>query len=337
MSAAGRTVLVLSNVRRTAPGTSEAMAILSAAGVVVDDPGGPLEAAEAAARAATADAIIVGGTHELGEEVIAAAGRLQLISRQGVGMDSIDVEAATRRGVVVCNTAGCNADAVADHTFALLLHLARDLGRLDALTRSGRAWDERWPPTLRQLAGGTIGILGTGNIGQAVARRAVAFGMRVMAHDLAPRPQLERDLGVRYLPLADMLPLVDVFTVHVPLTRLTRGMVGERELALLRSHALLVNTARGGVVDEEALAAAVAGGRLGGAGVDVFAQEPRRQSPLFELDRVVVTPHVGGSSVESWTAARTRASENLIAFFAGAPRDVVNPAVLGAGSDQTPR
>lgn len=337
MSARGRTVLVLSNVRRAAPGTAEAMAILHSQGVVVDDPGQPLDAAEAAQRAAGADAIVVGGTHPLRDDVLAAAPRLRVISRQGVGMDNIDVEAATRRGVVVCNTAGCNADAVADHAFALLLHLARDLGRLDARMRSGRGWDDGWPPTLNQLAGKTLAILGTGNIGRAVARRAAAFGMRIVANDLVPQGDLERDLGLRYLPLDEMLPLADVFTVHVPLTPLTRGMIGPAQLALLRRHVILVNTGRGGVVDEDALAEAIGSGRLSGAGVDVFSEEPRRRSPLFDLDRVVLTPHVGGSSVEAWTAARTRASENLVAFFAGAPRDVVNPEVLRDGDDQTPR
>ena len=328
MSAAGRSALILSNVRRTAPGSAEALAILREHGVLVDDPGEPLEEAEARRRAATVDAIVVGGTHPLGRAVLEAAPRLRVVSRQGVGMDNIDVAAATRLGVVVCNTAGCNADAVADHAFALLLHLCRDVSTLDRRTRAGRGWEDGWPPTLLQLAGRTLAILGTGNIGRAVAARAAAFGMRLLAHDLAPDAELERRLGVRYLPLAEMLPHADVLTVHVPLTDLTRGLIGAEALARLPSHALLINTARGGVVDEDALAEAIREGRLRGAGVDVFAPEPRGDSPLFALDRVVVTPHVGGSSVESWTAARTRASENLVGFFEGALKDVVNPEVL---------
>jgi phosphoglycerate dehydrogenase-like enzyme len=333
-----RSVLMLANLRRNVAGWAESLALLRGQRFEVDDPGAALDPGEATQRAAEVDAIVVGGTHLLGEDVLAKAKRLRVVSRQGVGMDNIDVAAATRLGVVVCNTAGCNADAVADHAFALLLHLTRDLGRLHALTRAGRGWDEGWPPTLRQLAGKSMAILGTGNIGHAVARRASAFGMRILAHDLVPDPALVERLGVTYLPLDDMLPLADVLTIHVPLTPLTRELIGADRLALLRPHALLINTARGGVVDEQALADAIRGGRLAGAGVDVHATEPRIQSPLFDLDRVVLTPHVGGSSVESWTAARMWAAENLIAFFEGAPRNVVNPEVVArAGPGQTPR
>ena len=329
-----RSVLVLADVRRSVAGWADSLALLRGRGFAVDDPGEPLDPAEAARRAGEVDAIIVGGTHVLRENVLSAARRLRVVSRQGVGMDNIDVDAATRLGVLVCNTAGCNADAVSDHTFALLLHLTRDLGRLDARTRAGRGWEDGWPPTLTQLAGKTLAILGTGNIGRAVARRAAAFGMRILAHDLVEDADLSERLGVAYLPLDQMLPPADVLTVHVPLTPLTRGMIGPERLARLRPHALLINTARGGVVDEEALADAIRRGRLAGAGMDVYEVEPRTRSPLFDLERVVLTPHVGGSSVESSTAARMWAAENLIAFFEGAPRNVVNPEVLGG---QTPR
>ena len=321
-----QTVLVLANVRRTVAGWADSLELLRASGFDVDDPGEALDIADAAQRADGVEAIIVGGTHPLGEEVLAAAKRLRVVSRQGVGMDNIDLDAATRLGVVVCNTAGCNADAVSDHTFALLLHLTRDLGRLDATTRVGEGWEGGWPPTLTQLAGKTLAILGTGNIGRAVARRAVAFGMRIVAHDLVQDPALVERLGV--LPLDEMLPRADVLTIHVPLTPLTRGMIGRERLAVLPPRALLINTARGGVVDEGALADAMRGGRLAGAGVDVFEVEPATQSPLFDCERVVLTPHVGGSSVESSTAARMWAAENLIAFFEGEPRNVFNPDVL---------
>ena len=329
-------VLVLANVRRTVAGWADSLALLRSRGFTVDDPGDALEAGEAARRAAAVDAIIVGGTHPLGRKVLEASARLRVVSRQGVGMDNIDLETATRLGVPVCNTAGCNSDAVADHTMALLLHLTRDLGRQDALTRAGRGWEDGWPPTLTQLAGKTLAILGTGNIGRAVARRASAFGMRLLGHDLVPDAGLVDQLGLRYLALEEMLPLADVFTIHVPLTTRTRGLIGPRQLGLLRPHTLLINTARGGVVDEHALADALRGGRLAGAGVDVYEVEPRIQSPLFELERVVLTPHLGGSSVESSRAARMWAAENLISFFEGAPRNIVNPEAVTRGG-QTPR
>lgn len=332
------TVLVLANVRRTVAGWGDSLALLRGRGFDVDDPGEALDAAEAARRAAAVEAIIVGGTHPLGEDVLTAARKLRIVSRQGVGMDSIDLDAATRQGVLVSNTAGCNADAVSDHTLALLLHLTRNLGRLDATTRSGRGWEGGWPPTLTQLAGKTLAILGTGNIGRAVARRAVAFGMRMLANDLVPNPALVEQLGVEYMPLDAMLPQADVLTIHVPLTTLTRGMIGPARLALLPSHALLINTARGGVVDEGALADAIRAERLAGAGIDVYEVEPATRSPLFDCERVVLTPHVGGSSVESSRAARMWAAENVIAFFQGEPRNVVNPEVLGStSSGQTPR
>jgi D-3-phosphoglycerate dehydrogenase len=322
-------VMVLANVRRTVAGWADSLALLRGRGFDVDDPGRALDLAEAAERAARVEAIIVGGSHPLGEDVLAAAKRLRVVSRQGVGMDNIDLDAATRLGVLVCNTPGCNADAVSDHTFALLLHLTRDIGRLDVVMRAGRGWEDGWPPTLTQLASKTLAVLGTGNIGRAVVRRAAAFGMRILAHDLVPDRTLVDQLGVDYLPLDEMLPQADVFTIHVPLTPLTRGMIGHERLALLRPPALLINTARGGVVDEEALADAIRRGRLAGAGVDVYGVEPLTQSPLFDCQRVVLTPHVGGSSVESWTAARVWAAENLIAFFNGEPRNVVNPEVIG--------
>lgn len=323
-----RSVLVLANVRRTAAGWADSLALLRARGFVVDDPGDALDPDEAVRRAAQVDAIVVGGTHLLGSDVLNAAKRLRVVSRQGVGMDNIDVDAATRLGIQVCNTAGCNSDAVADHTFALLLHLTRGVGLLDSRTRAGRGWMDGWPPTLMQLGGRTLAILGTGNIGRAVARRASAFGMSIVAHDLVP----DEGLDITYMSLNEMLPRADVLTIHVPLTSLTRGMIGRERLALLRPHALVINTARGGVVEEQALADAIRAERIAGAGVDVFEGEPRTQSPLFDLEHVVLTPHVGGSSVESWTAARMWAAQNLIAFFEGTPRNIVNPQ-----ASQTPR
>lgn len=331
-------VLILANVRRTVAGWADSLALLRDRGFEVDDPGDALDAGEAARRAAGVDAIIVGGTHPLHEDVLTAARRLRVVSRQGVGMDNIDLDTATRLRIPVCNTAGCNSDAVADHAMALLLHLTRDLGRLDARTRAGRGWEDGWPPTLVQLSGKTLAILGTGNIGRAVARRASAFGMRIVAHDMAPERKLVDQFGLQYLSLDEMLPLADVLTIHVPLTAQTRGMVGRERLALLRPHVLVINTARGGVVDEQALADAVRARRIAGAGVDVFEVEPRPHSPLFDLDRVVLTPHLAGSSVESSTRARMWAAENLIAFFEGTPKNILNPEAVSnrrPGSPQT--
>ncbi len=320
-------VVVLANLSRTLAGWEQAMAMLRDAGHEVVDPG-PEQLAEpqAAVWAKEADGLLV-GLNPIGRAILEAARGVRVVAKPGIGVDNIDVAAATELGIAVCNTPGSNADAVADHTLALLLAVLRNLLDLDRRTRSGRGW-ERWPYVGAQLAGKTAAVIGLGQIGKAVARRMVlGFGMRALAYDLAPDPDWARELGVRYGALAEILPLADVVSVHVPLSESTWRLVGPRELALLRPHAVLVNTARGGVVDEAALAEALRHGKLAGAGVDVFEREPCERSPLFELDNVVLTPHIAGYSPEASVRSRLMTAENLIEAFAGRPRHLVNPRV----------
>jgi phosphoglycerate dehydrogenase-like enzyme len=323
-------ILLLANTPRSFPGFDESAAMVAAAGHVLIDPGARwVPQDEVATLIHDIDGVIVGGTHELRAEALRQAPDLKVIVRQGVGVDHMDVSVATELGILVSNTAASNADSVADHTFAILLALLRDIVRHDARTREGRGWEDR--PPLGQLAGRCIGVVGTGNIGRGVVRRAAAgFGMSVLCYDPFPDEALATRYGARYVPLDELLATADVVSLHVPIVPETRGMIGARELGLMRPDAVLVNTARAQVVDTTALVAALRSRRIAGAAIDAWSPEPCTQSELFALPNVVVTPHVGGNSVESSIKARTWSVRNLLDALAGEPRDVVNPEVLSS-------
>jgi D-3-phosphoglycerate dehydrogenase len=322
------TILLLANTPRSFPGFADAAAAMAAGGHVLVDPGARwVPQDEVATLIGDVDGVIVGGTHELRALALRSAVNLKVIVRQGIGVDHLDVDVATELGIVVSNTAASNADSVADHTFAIALALLRDLIRFDAETRKGRGWEHR--PPLGQLAGRTMGVVGTGNIGRGVVRRAAAgFGMAVLCYDPFPNPTLTETYGARYVPLDELLAGSDVVSLHVPITPDTRGLIGARELALMKPDAILVNTARSQVVDTAALVDALRAGRIAGAAVDAWHPEPATESELFGLPNVVVTPHVGGNSVQSSYNARTWSVRNLLEALAGQPRDVVNPEVL---------
>ncbi len=283
-----------------------------------------------ALRAALADAdgVIVRLTR-LGPEEIAAAPRLRVIGRHGVGVDNVDLAAATRRRIPVVYTPGVNAVSVAEHTLALLLAVAKRVVEFDRAVREGRwqARDEIWG---LELAGCTVGVVGVGAVGREVAQRCRALGMRVLGYDpyAAGMPA-----GVeRAESLEELLAQSDVVTVHVPLTPQTRHLLGRRELALLRPGAVLVNTSRGEVVDEEALAEALAGGRLAGAGLDVFGTEPPpRDHPLLRAPRTVVTPHAASHTADALRRMAVAVAEQVLAVLAGRrPEHVANPEVYQA-------
>ena len=322
-------VAIWSNLSRDLPGWSEALEIIRGAGHEILDPGSDDLSDEAAEVLAGAAAIVV-GLNQVTKGALAHASEALVIAKPGIGVDNVDVAAATALGIAVCNTPGSNAEAVADHTFALALAVLRDLVRLNNLTRNGQGWDN-WPHVGRQLGGGVIAVVGTGNIGQAVIRRAVrGFDMKALAFDLRPNHELEREYRVRYGRLDDVLPEADVVTVHVPLTDSTRNLIGAAELSLLKPTAVLVNTSRGGVVDEAALATALAAGKLSGAGVDVFDQEPSTDSSLYRCENAILTPHIAGYSPQASLKSRLMTAENVVAALANSPRNVVNPDVLGA-------
>jgi D-3-phosphoglycerate dehydrogenase len=319
-------VVIWSNVGRHMPGWPEAFEVLRDAGHEVVDPG-PDDVSEdrAVEVLADADAALV-STNPVPRRVLEAAPGLKIVSKVGVGVDNVDQAAATELGIRVTNTPGTNADAVADHAIGLALAVMRDIPRLDALVREGRGW-EVWPFVGAELAGARVAVLGTGHIGRAVIKRLVGgFSATVVAYDPFPDDSVVEEYGVTYASLDEALTGADLVMVHVPLVEGTRNLIGARELALLEPSAFLVNPSRGGIVDEEALAAAVRAGRLAGAGVDVFAEEPTTSNVLFDVPRIVVTPHVAGHSAEGSTRSRVGAATNIVNALAGRPTHQVNVA-----------
>ena len=265
----------------------------------------------------TFDALVVRSGTEVTADVVAAGRRLQVIGRAGVGVNNIDVDAATARGIVVVNVPDGNTIAATEQTFALLLALARHTAAAVASLRAGR-W-ERQAFVGTELRGKTLGIVGLGRIGQEVARRAQAFGMDVCGYDPFLPAERAEALGIRFLPLPDVLSRADVLTVHTPLTPQTRGLVGRAELARMRPSAFVLNCARGGIIDERALYEALAEGRLAGAAIDVFEHEPPTGNPLLELPNVVATPHLGASTREAQSTSAVEVARSVCAVLAGGP------------------
>ncbi len=244
------------------------------------------------------DALIVRSQTQVDAAVIEAGANLKVVGRAGIGLDNVDVEAATRRGVMVVNAPQSNILSAAEHTIALLLALARNIPQADASLRGG-AWDRSRFQGV-EVHGKTLGIVGLGRVGSMVAQRALAFGMRLIAYDPYVSKDRARELGIELMPdLGSLLVQADFITVHLPRTSETEALIGERELSLMKEGARLVNTARGGIVDELALTAALGSGRLAGAALDVFENEPVTEHPLFGLANVIVTPHLGAATREA--------------------------------------
>jgi glyoxylate reductase len=270
-----------------------------------------------------ADAVVCLLTDRVDRAALAAAPALRVVANVAVGVDNIDLDAAAERGVVVTNTPDVLTDATADLTMALLLAVARRVPEGDAHVRSGR-WDA-WHLLPAQLgldvSGRTLGIVGLGRIGQAVARRAAhGFGMRVLYHSRTRRPDAEAVLGVVHTGLDELLSISDIVSLHAPLTPATRHLIGARELARMSPHAILVNTARGPLVDEAALADALAQGRLAGAGLDVFEREPAVHPGLLaRRERVVLLPHVGSATASTRRRMARTALDNAQAVLRGDP------------------
>ena len=274
------------------------------------------------ADVASADALIVRSGTQVDAELIAAAPHLRVIGRAGSGVDNIDLDAATRAGVLVVNASDANTISAAEHTMALLLAQARHIVRADAALREGRWEREQFRGV--ELHGKTLGVIGLGRIGTLVAQRASAFGMRILACDPYVAEDRARRLGVDLVDLDTVLAESDFVTVHVPRTKETEGLIGEKEFTKMKPGALLVNVARGGIVDEGALADAVRAGTIAGAAVDVFAVEPATDSPLFALHGVVVTPHLGASTNEAQDRAARAVAASVADALAGEPVAAVN-------------
>lgn len=296
---------------------------------VVDSPRpAPLTEEELLALLPDFDAIVA-GNDPLTARVLEQLPRLRAIARWGIGVDAVDLDAATRLGIVVTNTPGLIVDTVADLAFALLLAVARRIVEADRWVRSGQ-WQE-FQTTL--VWGKTLGLVGVGAIGMAVARRARGFNMTVLGYDPVPRAEAE-EIGVRYVSLDELLREADFVSVHAPLTPQTRGLIDARAIALMKPTAILVNTARGGLVDQQALYEALRDGRIAGAGLDVFAKEPPDPNdPLLKLNNCVFTPHCGNNARETVEQVNLRVAENLIESFSGArPTFCVNPEVFSRPS-----
>ncbi len=261
------------------------------------------------------DALIVRSTTRVDGELLAAAGELRVVGRAGIGVDNVDVARATERGILVVNAPTANLVSATEHTFALLLALARNVAGADASMKAGE-WDrKRFLGS--ELNGKVLGVVGLGRIGQSVAVRARAFEMKVIAHDPYLDSGVARRLEIELVSLDELLPRADVVTLHVPLTDRTRGLLGRERLAKLKPGALVVNCARGGVVDEEALLEALEAGRVGGAALDVFAQEPPKMSALVAHPRVVATPHIGAQTREAQERVATETARMVLEALDG--------------------
>jgi glyoxylate reductase len=272
--------------------------------VDVRDADEPLDAAELADRLAGYDGVVCQLTDRLDRTVLEANPHLEVVSTVAVGFDNIDVPVATRLGITVTNTPDVLTETTADLTLALMLAVARRLPEADAYVRSGSWTSWQLSPSLMglDLHGRTLGLFGTGRIGRAVARRAVhGFGMRLLYASRSPLPpEQERELGATRLPLEEMLPAADVVSLHAALTPETRHVLGAAQFAAMKPSAILVNTARGALVDEAALAEALRRGQIWGAGLDVFEDEPAVHPGLLAVrDRLVLAPHVGSATLDT--------------------------------------
>ena len=267
----------------------------------------------------------------INEEVLNCAPHLKMIANFGVGYNNIDVRLATARGIMVSNTPGVLTDATAELAFTLMLSVSRRLVEGDRMVREGRF--KFWAPMLflgREVTGKTLGIIGMGKIGKAIAVRARAFDMRILYHNRKRiNSKEEENMRVKYVDLKTLLKESDFVSLNVPLTEETKHLIGKNELSLMKSTAFLINTSRGQVIDEKALVEVLRARKIGGAGLDVYENEPSLTPGLTELDNVILLPHVGSGTLETRIKIGTLAVENLIAGLEGrTPPNFVNPEVL---------
>jgi D-3-phosphoglycerate dehydrogenase len=307
------------------PLAREGVELLRAHHEVDERPG--LSRDELCAAIAEYDALVVRSQVQVDRELIAAGRRLVVIGRAGVGVDNVDLDAATQAGITVVNAPTGNTIAAAEHTLALLFGLARRIAAADASVRRGEWKRSQFVGT--ELRGKVLGIVGLGKIGQAIAHRAGALEMTVIGVDPYVSAEQAALHGIELTELDELLRRADVITVHVPLGRSTRGLIGRDALAKMKPGALLLNVARGGVVDEVAVATALVEGQLGGAGIDVFEQEPPTGSPLLESPNTVLTPHLGASTEEAQVLVAEEVADQVLDVLAGRPaRYAVNAPLL---------
>ncbi len=266
------------------------------------------------------------------EACVASTPRLKLVANMAVGFNNIDVEAATRLGIGISNTPGVLSDTTADFAFALLMATARRIPEAERYLRAGKY--KGWGPLLfcgAEIHQATLGLIGAGRIGKIVAKRASGFEMKVIYYDVyRMSAEEEATYNMTYMPIDDVLKQADFISIHTPYMPSTHHLISERELSLMKPSAILINTARGPIVDEKALVKALQSGIIAGAGLDVFENEPAVEPELMTMENVVITPHIASASLKTRTLMATMASDNIVAHFHGQlPPNIVNPEVLG--------
>ncbi|MCG3150501.1 MAG: D-3-phosphoglycerate dehydrogenase [Verrucomicrobiae bacterium] len=275
------------------------------------------------------DALIVRSQTKVNAKVIAAAKKLRVVGRAGVGVDNVDVEAATRRGIIVMNTPGGNTISTCEHTFSMMMALARKIPQAHATMIAGK-WDRKSFEGV-ELYNKTLGIIGMGRIGGEVARRAIAFGMRVLVYDPFLSLSRAKALQVEVCELDQIYPQADFITIHVPMTDQTRGMINKAAIAKMKKGVRLINCARGGLIVEADLHEALKSGQVAGAALDVYESEPPKDSPLLGLTNVVLTPHLGASTTEAQESVGTEVAEQVADVLAGGTvRNAVNMPSIDA-------
>jgi D-3-phosphoglycerate dehydrogenase / 2-oxoglutarate reductase len=263
------------------------------------------------------EAVIVRSQTQITDKVIEGGKKLMIIGRAGVGIDNINVEAATQRGIIVVNSPTGNTVSAAEHTIGLMMSLARHIPQANASLKSGK-WD-RNKFTGIEVRGKTLGVIGLGNIGAEVARRAKGMEMQVLGFDPFVSAERAAQIQVTMVPFEQLLKESDFISLHIPMNAQTKGLIGEKEIGMIKPTARIINCARGGIIDEELLAKSVAEKKIAGAAVDVFTKEPMTDSPLFKVDAIIVTPHLGASTEDAQVTAARDVAEQIADVFSGRP------------------
>jgi D-3-phosphoglycerate dehydrogenase len=293
---------------------------------VIDMRGAGMQDPRFVAALEDADAVLCGNDLRIDAQTLGRAPRVKAIAKLGAGLDTIDIDAATRNNVIVFHTPGANNQAVADHTFALILGVARKLVYCDRSLR-----EKRWEHTKvmgLEIWQKTLGLIGLGSIGRCVALRAQGFQMKVVAHDPYWPVEFAAQHEISKMEIDELLQIADIVSIHAPLTPENKGLIDKRALNLMKPSAILINAARGGIVDEIALCEALKNRVIAGAGIDVFEHEPPTDSPLLELDNVILTPHTAAFTFEGMNNMSIGVAEQLVEYHSGnKPRFTVNPEV----------
>lgn len=276
-----------------------------------------LEPSELIKRIGNYEALIVRSETQVTKEVINAGKKLKIIGRAGVGVDNIDVNAATERGIIVVNAPEGNTISAAEHTIAMMMSMSRNIPQANASLKS-RKWDRKKFMGV-EVRGKTLGVVGLGRIGSEVTKRALGMEMIILAYDPFISAERAKDLGVELTTVEDIVRRADYITVHTPLNKETKDLISAKEFAIMKRGTRIINCARGGIINEEALAKAVKDGIVGGAAIDVFTKEPPFENPLIELDRVIMTPHLGASTEEAQINVAVTVAEQIVNSLKGLP------------------